>query len=225
MRDRNGSLWRREMAAVARQSVLMAKGATRRRRLANAPRVAVFVHGFMATGPVFDPMRAHVAGRTGLETVDFTYSPWATFEAVTTRFERFVTKWVDPDSTISLVGHSLGGLVARWFLQEQGGHARVDRVVTVATPHGGTEAVRRIPGPLAATLVPESPVIGQLARGRERVRHVPHTAVVAGDDHLVRPTTSAASLDGARVHWLEGVGHNEVLFDRRAHELVQDALG
>lgn len=43
---------------------------------------------------------------------------------------------------VSFVGHSLGGLIARYHVQRLGGHTRVDAVVTVATPHGGTLAAR-----------------------------------------------------------------------------------
>lgn len=37
-----------------------------------------------------------------------------------------------------LIGHSMGGLIARQYVQELGGHRHVDTVVTLGTPHRGT---------------------------------------------------------------------------------------
>ncbi len=42
---------------------------------------------------------------------------------------------------VDLVGHSLGGLVARYYVQRLGGDERVRTVVTLGTPHSGTAAV------------------------------------------------------------------------------------
>lgn len=42
------------------------------------------------------------------------------------------------DCAIDLVAHSMGGLDCRWFVEEQGGHTCVDRLVTLSTPHRGS---------------------------------------------------------------------------------------
>jgi pimeloyl-ACP methyl ester carboxylesterase len=41
---------------------------------------------------------------------------------------------------VDLIGHSMGGLVGRYYLALGGGAARVHRLVTLGTPHAGTEA-------------------------------------------------------------------------------------
>ncbi|RLB53700.1 MAG: hypothetical protein DRJ42_11295, partial [Deltaproteobacteria bacterium] len=53
-------------------------------------RVAVFVHGYMAGGAVFDPLRARVERELGISTVDFSYGPLDSFDAVLTRFAAHV---------------------------------------------------------------------------------------------------------------------------------------
>ena len=40
--------------------------------------------------------------------------------------------------THPLIGHSLGGLIARYYVQCLGGDERVHTLVTLGTPHGGT---------------------------------------------------------------------------------------
>jgi len=211
---------RRELSALARQGRLIARGLVRGRSSPASDRVAVFVHGYLAAGPVFDPMRDMVERETGLVTLDFTYGPFGRFESVVDRFVAHVERHVPEEASISLVGHSLGGIIARAYLHERPGGVRVDRVLTIATPHAGTSAVRYIPGGPAAALRPESPVLSRLAARHEERRDIPHIAVIAGADRLCSPPESAGELSGAEVHRFDGVGHNEILFDPRVHDLV-----
>ncbi len=211
---------RRELAALARQGSLIARGLLRRPKAIEAERVAVFVHGYLAAGPVFDPLRERVERELGVVTLDFTYGPLGRFEAVLERFVAHVDAHVPKDAKISLVGHSLGGIVARAFVHETPFGDRVDRVLTIATPHAGTTAVRHLPAGPATVLRPGGAVLRRLdARHAERpdLRHV---AIVAGADRLCNPPESAGALAGAEVHRVEGVGHNEILFHPRVHDLI-----
>ena len=214
----------REALALARQGTLMLRGMRRARGPLEGERVAVFVHGFMAAGPVFDPMREHVERRTGLATVDFTYSPLAGFDQIVEQLDAHIERLVPAEATVSLVGHSLGGLVSRWWLHERSREGQVDRVVTIATPHGGTENARYKPGSVAAALCPGSPVLRRLAERRAE-HDIPHAAIVAGGDRMCRPPESAAKLPDADVHWFDGLGHNEILYDARVLDLVAELLG
>ncbi len=214
----------REAAAIALQGWLMARHLGRPVPALRGDRVAVFVHGFLAAGPVFDPMRAKVTAATGLATLDFTYGFLDDFHATASRFASFVDAHVPSHVPVSLVGHSLGGLVARWYVQELGGRARADRLVTLATPHAGTSTARFAPGPLREVLVPGSAVLRRLGDGRPELAPLPHIAVVAEDDRTIVPIASASAAPGARVVRVHGVGHNDALFSPRVHALVVDAL-
>jgi triacylglycerol lipase len=215
-------LFRREARAIGRQAKLMLAAARRPPVAVRGERVAVFVHGFMAAGAVFDPLRAAVQERLGIATADFTYGPFGRFDDVVARFARHVDAVAPAGAVLSLVGHSLGGLVARAFLRDHRRGRSVDRVVTLATPHAGTTSARLLPSPLAAALRPGSDVVRDLA-GYEA--EVPHVAIVAGADTMCTPPASAGSLPGAEVVWIDGLGHNEMLFDPRVHDLVVRALG
>ena len=231
----------REVRALARQGELIArasvsKSATYLRAEPSPERsvqvgagqgALVFVHGFMAAGPVFGPMAAHLSERFSRTHDDFTYGPLERFEEVARRLASTIADLdaeVGPATPLSLVGHSLGGLVCRWYLQELGGAARVNKLVTLATPHAGTRAARYGVGDLAGALRPGSEILARLSAGRARASEVAHTAIVAGADRMVTPPSSAAELDDAEVHWIDGLGHNEALFDPRVFELVARAL-
>jgi triacylglycerol lipase len=65
---------------------------------------------------------------------------------------------------IHIVGHSLGGMIARYYVQCLGGSAAVDTLVTLGSPHAGTLAAHLLPTPLARQLRPASDLIAELAR-------------------------------------------------------------
>ena len=158
------------------------------RRHLESDHVVAFVHGYGAAGAVFDPMRARVEDALGVDTVDYTYgSSWG-FERVVRGFADTLESVARPGRRLDIVGHSLGGLVARWYLQEHDGAAHVSRAVFLATPHDGTASARLALGPLRHVLQPRSPIIQRLAQGRARASSVEHTALVAGADRMVTPS-------------------------------------
>lgn len=65
-------------------------------------------------------------------------------------------------SRVMLVGHSMGGMVARYYVQELGGEDTVDTVVTLGSPHQGTYASYLGLGQAAAQLRPNSALLSQL---------------------------------------------------------------
>jgi pimeloyl-ACP methyl ester carboxylesterase len=40
---------------------------------------------------------------------------------------------------LTIIAHSMGGLVSRWFIEKEGGHTMVDKLVMAGTPNGGSE--------------------------------------------------------------------------------------
>jgi pimeloyl-ACP methyl ester carboxylesterase len=221
-----GALLRREAIAVARQGRLMLAALRRPKRLRpiDSDRVVIFVHGYMAAGAVFDPMRARVERELGLPTADFSYGPFGTFDQIVELLADHIAGAVHAEARVSLVGHSLGGLIARWYAQERPPERTVDRLVTLATPHAGTDSARFAPGSLGAALRPGSVVVERLKAGRSTCEHIPHVSLVAGRDRMCSPPESAASLESAEVVWIDDLGHNELLFDERVHRTVVHAL-
>ncbi|HEX2849339.1 MAG TPA: alpha/beta fold hydrolase [Acidimicrobiales bacterium] len=91
---------------------------------------------------------------------------------------------------VHVVGHSNGGVLIRWFIQELGGDEVVDTAITVASPHEGTVAALVAPGPCARDLRPGSNVMRRLAIGA-RPMPVRWIAFYSNLDALVVPAPSA----------------------------------
>ena len=93
-------------------------------------------------------------------------------------------------SKVHLVGHSLGGVLIRWYVQELGGDAFVDTAITVASPHEGTVTANIGVGPCARDLRPGSTVLRRLAATARRT-DVSWVAFYSNLDLVVQPASAA----------------------------------
>jgi predicted alpha/beta hydrolase family esterase len=113
---------------------------------------------------------------------------------------------------VDLVGHSLGGIVLRYAIQELGMAAHVRTAVTVATPHQGTRVASLGCGGLAATLRTNSPTLEGLRR-RAAVSDVRWVAYYSDCDLIVRPDSARLTepvLQAVNVN-VPDVGHLGIL--------------
>ncbi|HVF32181.1 MAG TPA: alpha/beta fold hydrolase [Acidimicrobiales bacterium] len=92
---------------------------------------------------------------------------------------------------VHVIGHSMGGVLLRWYTQELGGARYVDTAVTIASPHEGTVAALVGVGPGARDLRPGSRVMRRLAAGASRAAGVRWIAFYSNIDVLVQPAPSA----------------------------------
>lgn len=119
---------------------------------------------------------------------------------------------------VDLVGHSMGGLICAWYLQELGGAAHVRRLVTLGTPWRGTRiavfGLRRE----ARDLLPGSEIVQGLGPPA-----VPTTALWSPDDTIVLPPAHARrdALPGVE---LPGIGHLSLLMSATVYRLVARTL-
>lgn len=201
-----------ETVATLREVALMARDipAVVPAEVAPHDDVVVLVHGFFASAGVFRPMRSHLVNDTKAKVASFTHAPGAGVERIARSLARLVAR-IPNGCRVHLVGHSLGGLVARWYVQELGGHARVTQTISLGSPFGGTERARRFRFLVGADLHRTSPILARL-RARAHEHDVPHMSVVADADAMIIPCESAVFPRG-EVVVLAGRGHNSLLFD------------
>jgi pimeloyl-ACP methyl ester carboxylesterase len=115
---------------------------------------------------------------------------------------------------VNIVGHSMGGLVGLYFVKCLGGRDRVNKLVLLGSPLGGTwsAVLGLVTAPLgraSVELLPSSPVLREL---RERPMPASVDAVtVAGDRDFFAPDGSSR-LEGAR-HVTVPASHSGLLVD------------
>ncbi len=111
---------------------------------------------------------------------------------------------------VVLVGHSMGGLVARAYLRDFG-VARVARVITLASPHHGSELARHAIGENGRQLRPGNDWLVELNAAEREAPSVPIVSLFSWHDNYVAPQDSAILAHADNVPFA-GVGHLALLF-------------
>jgi triacylglycerol lipase len=185
----------------------------------------LLVHGMIDNRAIFTVLKRRLRRRGFGRVVTINYSPVtndirqaagdlaAEVEALVaqTGYER-----------IHVVGHSLGGLIARYYVQRLGGDERIHTLVTLGSPHAGTLAAHLIPVQLCRQLRPGSDLYAELAEPAARCR-TRFVAYWSDLDQLILPHVNARlehpdlSARNVRVH---GVGHMSLPLDGQVvHEI------
>lgn len=128
---------------------------------------------------------------------------------------------------IHVIGHSLGGLITRYYVQRLGGDSRVHTLVTLGTPHHGTYLAKAAPLlPLMRQLAPSSRVIQELADPAPGCR-TRFLAFHSDVDPLVVPSSNARlehpDLNVQNIA-VRGVGHLSMPHNGRIAFTISRAL-
>ena len=189
----------------------------------------VLVHGLIDNHSVFAVMRRSLRRRGFTSVCSWNYSPLlADVSRGAADLGRHLQRICEQTGyeRVHVVGHSLGGLLARYHVQRQGGDQHVESLVTLGTPHQGSVLAHLLPTPLVRQLRPGSAVLRELAEPAPGVR-TPVTAVYSDLDQVVVPT-SAGRCDHpdlrARNVLVRGVGHMSLPFHRTVLDEVATTL-
>jgi pimeloyl-ACP methyl ester carboxylesterase len=178
-----------------------------------AARIPVLlVHGLVDNRSVFSVMSRSLRRRGFAHVATWNYSPLLTDVAggaadLGAHIDRICEQ--TGHDRVHVVGHSLGGLISRYYVQRLGGDRRVTSLVTLGTPHAGSRWAHVVPTPLIRQLRPGSPVMRELAEPAPDCR-TPITAVYSDLDQVVVPTGSGRCDHPdlvARNVLVRGVGH------------------
>jgi pimeloyl-ACP methyl ester carboxylesterase len=175
----------------------------------------VLVHGMFDNRSIFRPLRRALR-RRGFARVTCVNLPLGGPDVETAA--AYLARQIEDlcldagSRRVRIVAHSLGGLVARYYVQRMGGHRRVDTLVTLGTPHEPKRFGRR----LLAQLRPNSTLLTDLAGHAAgcRTRFVAFSAerdavIVPPESALIRnPTLTVRNV------WVPGAGHHSLVFSR-----------
>lgn len=158
----------------------------------NKNRPVVLLHGIDDKAHSLRFFARHLK-KAGFETYEFEYAPsngQLKVEELGSRLELFLKE--HGLKHFDMVGFSMGGMAARYYVQEMGGYKHVKKLITVSSPHHGTWLgyLRRLPA--AHQLRPGSDFLKKLnGDGMKRLKKVEFTSIYSPLDLMIVPATSS----------------------------------
>ncbi|MYQ65298.1 MULTISPECIES: alpha/beta fold hydrolase [Streptomyces] len=173
----------------------------------------VLLHGFIDNRSVFVLLRRSLARHGRRQLTSLNYSPLTcdirtAAELLGRHIEEICARTGSP--RVDVVGHSLGGLIARYYAQRLGGDRRVRTLVTLGTPHSGTRVAPLANAhPIVRQMRPGSDLLTELAAPAPgcRTRFVGFWSDL---DHLMDPPETARVDHPDLLAWnvrVSGIGH------------------
>ena len=179
----------------------------------------LLVHGLIDNRSVFTLLRRTLRRRGFGRVITVNYSPFThDIRSAASKLQVMVEAICEQTGyeKVHVIGHSLGGVIARYYVQRLGGDARVHTLCTLGSPHAGTSAARLLPSPVVRQLRRDSDLMAELAQPARgcRTRFVAYWSDL---DQLIVPKRSARiDHPDLRVRnvLLHGVGHMSLPIDR-----------
>ena len=125
--------------------------------------------------------------------------------------------------SIDLVGFSMGGLVARYYVQRLGGIERVRRFITMSSPHKGTWTAFLRQNRGARQMRPGSAFLQDLNRDAATLCRIEFTTIRTPFDLMIVPADSSELGVGRSIR-INVAAHPLMVRDRRVLDLVHRLL-
>ncbi len=184
----------------------------------------VLVHGIFSSGDDMERLARHLRSQ-GREVFQPSLMPnggHAPIEDLARQLAPFIEEKVGA-RRFDLVGFSMGGLISRYYLQRLGGLAKVNRFITMATPHHGTHMARLGGLPGWVQMRPGSEFLRDLASDAEALRAVSFTSLYTPLDAIILPARSS-EMPQARNVRVWAAMHPSFILERRWIRVVAAAL-
>lgn len=166
-------------------------------------RRVVLVHGFLDTGSIFKKLKTRLEKR-GCEC----YAPQMTpsdgrggLEKLAVRLKQDIDTKFGPNAPVSIVAFSMGGLVARQYLQNLGGAARCEKLITISAPHHGSMVASLYPSKGSQEMRPGSPFLASLEQSQQKLGKMAIISYRTPMDLMIVPSSSSIWGRAENIHF------------------------
>ncbi|MDN5790787.1 MAG: alpha/beta fold hydrolase [Micrococcales bacterium] len=189
----------------------------------------LLVHGFVDNRSVFTVLRRGLRRRGfgRIETINYSILTGDVRTAAAdlgAEVERLVAE--TGYERIHVIGHSMGGIIARYYVTRLGGDRHVHTLVTLGTPHAGTYSAYGWPSGVTRQLRPGSSLIKEMQQPIRdcQTRFIAYWSDL--DQIMLPPRNAALHHDDLNVHNIElhGVGHMSLPITRAVVHGISTAL-
>ena len=124
---------------------------------------------------------------------------------------------------LTLIGHSMGGLVSSWYATKLAKKGTVRDLITIASPLEGTPMARIGIGANAREMSPNSEFIKELRVSIRENQSIHFHHIATRRDQLVIPGTSAL-IENHNQYLFDDLGHASLLYSKRTAEQIAERV-
>jgi hypothetical protein len=214
----------RESVAWVRAVLAMSALRPRRNGVGQAPdapvRPVLLVHGILCNGRIWGALERKLATAGFAPVLAISLEPLlADLDVHAGTLARAIeTLYGQTGERVTLVAHSMGGLIARAALRAVRAN-RLRQIVTLGTPHHGTLLACGLPLAPVRQMRPGSPWLETLNVTQAEGLGVALSCLYSPDDNMIVPAASGTFPHATTIR-LDGLGHLSLLFCDRALEAV-----
>jgi triacylglycerol lipase len=185
----------------------------------------LLLHGIWDTGAIFSPMTRYL-NSLGWETHDLNLTPNngdGCLASLAQQVAAYADRAFASDTPFDLLGFSMGGLVGRYYIQRLGGLDRVQRFITLSSPHNGTWVAYGSLREGCRQMRPHHPFLQDLNRDINTLDRLNFTSIWTPLDAMIVPASSSQVPVGRNVKvWV--TLHRDMVSHPQSLKAVADAL-
>lgn len=153
----------------------------------------VLIHGIFRKAYVFNRMAKYLKER-GWDVHRFDIVPNTSIvglDRLAQQIKTYVDQTFAPDQPIDLIGLSMGGLISRYYVQRLGGLDKIQRFITIASPHHGTYMAYLLPFIGSVQMRPGSDFLADLNGDVQQLEQVNFSSLWTPYDFVIVPAQSS----------------------------------
>ncbi len=185
----------------------------------------LLIHGIDDTDAIFHKMIPYLQSQ-GWEVHSFSMIPSngkVGLDRLAQQVVDYVDKTFKPEQAIDLVGFSMGGIISRYYIQRLGGIDRVQRFITISSPHQGTLTAYGRSNPGCLQMKPHSAFLDNLNHDVAQLERLNFTSIWTPLDLMILPASSS-HLPVGKARKIPVGGHAWMVTDSRVLQAVAEAL-
>lgn len=138
-----------------------------------------YIHGLASSGKMFNFINAQLPEH------DVTFADYDSSQSIETSYEQVLSK-LPKDEPITLICHSLGGIIGHMLSTRDNGH-KIDQLITISTPFGGSDTAGKLKWfypsyRIFKDLAPKSKILQEVAA--TPVKRCPFVSLISISGHL-----------------------------------------
>ena len=161
----------------------------------------LLLHGLSDTQAIFSRMAVHLS-QQGYAVFSLDFQPANAsmgLEPLAEQVANYVSSHLPTKHPFDVVGFSMGGIVGRYYIQRLGGMQRVQRLITIASPHQGTLSAYTSTRLGSVQMRPNSPFLEGLNQDIAMLEELNFTSIWTPLDLMILPAHSSQISVGKNV--------------------------